>query len=166
MPGQVIAAGIQSAEAKKAAKKARQFAKMMSNTAWRRSVHDLKAAGLNPMLAYGKGPASSPSVSAAQVPDFGGMAGTATKNYLTAVRQKQELKNLVATESLTDAQTAKEVEQTRVNKNTADLGAPKAAAFESFMDMIGSPILNAIRSSFTSKDESYNAPDGYNKRDK
>ena len=43
------------------AQKARDWSEMMSNTSYQRAVKDMRAAGINPILAYTQGGASTPS---------------------------------------------------------------------------------------------------------
>ena len=46
------------------ARRQEEFQTLMSNTAYQRSMEDMKKAGLNPMLAFSQGSASTPSGSA------------------------------------------------------------------------------------------------------
>jgi len=64
------------------------FQERMSNTSYQRAMADMKAAGLNPMLAYQQGGASAPPGASARMEDA---IGPAVSSAMSAVRMKAEL---------------------------------------------------------------------------
>lgn len=118
--------GIQGDMQRKEARKDRTWQKSMSDTSYQRGVADLRAAGLNPMLAYGNAGASSPGGSTAQTPDLASAAEGAASTALSAKRLKQELKNMSADEKVKNDQSdLLQSQKAKVDKETSILG-PKS----------------------------------------
>jgi len=74
----------------------RAWEEKMSNTSWQRGVQDMKDAGLNPMLAFSQGGASTPNVSAATVQPKEALArsiSSAGSNALLALQMQNTQAN-------------------------------------------------------------------------
>lgn len=97
------------------------FQRDMSDTSYQRAVKDMKLAGINPMMAYSMGGASSPSGASAQAQGYdyssaaNGMASSA-KDY---VNQKRERSLMESQTSLQTAQAAAYGSQQKLNTASA-----------------------------------------------
>lgn len=73
---------------RRASREQMDFQERMSNTAWQRSVADMRKAGINPMAVFGSGGASSPPGAQPNLEDPGPKAA---QSGLQAARLKEEL---------------------------------------------------------------------------
>lgn len=91
--GSLLGGASQNAANRGMAREQMAFQERMSNTAYQRAVQDMRLAGLNPMLAYMQGGASSPSGSSAQMNDI---ISPAVSSAMHASRLRNELRLMAA----------------------------------------------------------------------
>jgi len=103
-----------------------EYQRQMSNSAYQRAMQDMRAAGLNPMLAYQQGGAGTPSGSqppGLNVPDVGKGVSEGLQKGLASAIELRRVKNesdLMQSQTMLQAVTAsKEVEQAKLNAATA-----------------------------------------------
>lgn len=98
----------------------------MSNTEWQRGAEDLKNAGLNPMLAFSQGGASTPNVSAATVEPVDALAKSVSSAGDKAV-QTLAMQQMQANIDLTKANTLKAIEDAKTAGVTSSNAAERQA---------------------------------------
>jgi len=119
------------------ARENRAFQQANSNTAYQRTMQDLKTAGLNPMLAYSQGGASTPSGATAQMQNPYADAQRATSASVSSALELKKLKSVVGLQDKqseatanTSAKTAQETKNAKVQNKilNAQLKAAKPEA--------------------------------------
>jgi hypothetical protein len=125
----------------------RDFQQRNSDTSYQRAVKDLKAAGLNPILAAKNGGASTPTGAMATIPDFGATLNSAFANSNNRMKIDAEVEEIAAQTELNEAQTNLLKEQlpevrARIERIQAETGYRKAMT--QIPELVGD-LIQAIR---------------------
>lgn len=98
----LIGGALRNKAEKKAAQTQMDFQERMSSTSYQRATEDMKLSGINPMLAYQQGGASSPGGAMASMED---VVGPAVSSAMHARRLQSELRTMQMQQWNIDADT-------------------------------------------------------------
>lgn len=102
--GDLLGGFFSANQSERMAREQMDFQERMSNTAWQRSVKDMRAAGINPI--FGAAGASSPSGAAGVAPNMSGVGTSAVTTALQARRLQQDLLESAARTNKTTTEAA------------------------------------------------------------
>lgn len=111
------------------------FQKEMSNTSYQRGTADMKAAGINPMLAYAQGGASSPSGSSANAATttVENALGPAVSTAMESRRLRKEIRGVESNIALNEQMAKTGAAQAKLNDTNAKVAEKNAEVIDAKM---------------------------------